>query len=213
MADPKPLRETLRELIHNASTPPKKPRLNVAVFGGFNAVKALWRALGAGLWVPTPAKLETELRDYTLHSLETAMGSGEAFFKTFLATPRPAGGLWVRGIREPYGQDHTHPEDTLRALIARRLPVVVLHFARPRQAVPDEAEVNLREILSALGASGDEVPVLQCPAFEEPEEVIAEALTALGPLLDEHLPVPPGKSPKPAKPRRLRPFFGEPQTR
>ena len=180
----------------NKTAPPpslKKPQLDVAVFGGFNAVKSLWRSLGAGLWVPTPAKLETEQRGYTLHSLETAMSGGAAHIKGFLHSPRPAGCLWVRGIRDPYGQDHTPPEHTLRLILSLHLPIIVLHFARPKQQVPDEAEINLRELLSELGASGDEVPVLQCPAFEEPQEVISQALAGLGPFLDEHLRMPPSK--------------------
>jgi hypothetical protein len=172
-------------------TPQKKPRLDLAVFGGFNAVKALWRALGAGLWVPTPAEIETELRGYTLHSLETATSSAATQMRGFLHSPRPAGCLWVCGIREPYGQDHTPPAQNLRLILSLSLPLVVLHFARPKQQIPDEAEINLRELLSSLGTSGDEVPVLQCPAFEEPQEIITQALSGLGPFLDEHLLVPP----------------------
>jgi hypothetical protein len=173
--------------------PPKKPLLDVAVFGGFTAVKSLWRALGAGLWIESPYLFETEQRSYQLRSLETAMSGASTRIAAFLGRPRPGGCIWVRGIQEPYGPDYTPPEHTLKIAITFQLPVVVLHFARPKQLVPDEAEINLRELLSSLGASGDEIPVLQCPAFEEAQEILSQALLRFGPFLDEHLPIPPEK--------------------
>ena len=74
-----------------------------------------------------------------------------------------------------------------------KLPLVVLHFARPGAPVPDEDEIALREYINELGLSGDEVPVLRCPAFEEPAELIEKALKQLGPFLDEAVPIPAEK--------------------
>jgi hypothetical protein len=173
--------------------PRKKPHLDLAVFGGFSAVKSLWRSLGAGLWVQTPAAIETELRSYQLHSLETAMQGASYHTNRFLSTPRPAGFLWLRGIQDPYGPDYTPPEETVKFAHKHNLPIVVLHFARPQQEIPDEAEINLREMLSELGLTGDEIPVFQCPAFEASSDVLSYRLSQLGHYLDEFLPIPPEK--------------------
>lgn len=172
----------------------RKPNLSIAVFGGFSAVKLFWQGLGVGHWLEERPIIESELRCYSLYSCENALGNALPRLSRFYASePLPSCCLWIRGVRQPYGPDFTPPGYLLFLAAQLGLPVIVLHFSTPGAPVPDDEEIALREYMNNQGLSGDEVPILQCPSFEESPQKVKGALWGLGPFLDEAVPMPSGR--------------------